>query len=168
MGRDLLFAVSLALAASFLSAGCSNIQLIPKKKEEARTTRYYKVRKYDIKPSIDLYTKRYTYWKTWHRELLEVLADGNFKKPEEAIDQAISNLWDMQRMLVDEKAAALGKYLDEMIQIQDTMKKEKITAGNETRIRRKLESLEREIKRGFSYNKMGGSIRNEFAKTPAN
>ncbi len=153
------------LVMAFMVSGCAQMRdkfIRKPKEEETKTKRYYAVRKYDVKPSLDLYTKRYVFWKTWHKELLSVLGKGNHKKIVVAVEQEVSNLMDMQNMLTDEKAEELGKLVDGMTEMEKIIKKQKITTGTEVRIRKKLESLGGQIKRGFSYNKMRGYIRDDF------
>ena len=152
---------------AFAVSGCAEMRdkFIRKPKEEKRPMkRYQPVKEYDVRPNLELYTKRYVFWKNWHRELLSVLRDDNHKKKVVAAEQELSNLMDMQSMLVDEKADQLQKCVDEMTEIEMTLKKEKVTSGNEVRIRRQLESLGREIKKKFSYNKVRGFIRNDFRR----
>jgi hypothetical protein len=151
------------LCILFLS-GCADFKskFIRKKEEDTGPRSYYAVRDYDIKPSIELYQKRYIYWKNWHRELMDDLDDSNSKKAEVDIEQAISNLTDMKAMLVDEKAQELQKLIDEMQQQEKILKDQSITGANRVKLRRRLEMLLREIKREFSYRKMEDFIRSEF------
>lgn len=148
----------------FLLTGCAQLKdkFVRKGKEEKPEPRFYAVKKYDVRPSLELYTKRYLFWKSWHRELLADLTDDNQKKPVVAIEQATSNLMDMHGMLVDEKAEKLEALIGEMTKIERQIKKQRVTGANEVRIRKKLESLGREIGRYFSYNKVRGFIRDEF------
>lgn len=148
----------------FSAAGCAQLKdkFVRKRKEEEPESRFYAVRKYDVHPSMELYTKRYIFWKSWHRELLAVLTDDNQKKTVMAAEQATSNLMDMHGMLVDEKAEKLQAIIDEMTEVENQIKKERVTGGNEVRIRKKLEFLGKEVKRDFSYNKVRGLIRTEF------
>ncbi|MFH1552403.1 MAG: hypothetical protein ABID83_02020 [Candidatus Omnitrophota bacterium] len=153
------------LAVAVALSGCAQIRdkFVRKPKEEkVKAKRYYAVKAYDVHPSLDLYTKRYIFWKNWHKDLLSVLGDDNHKKVTVAVEQDISNLMDMRSMLVDEKADELQKSIDEMIAIETTLKKERITPGNEVRIRRNLELIGKNIKRDFSYTKMGDYIRSDF------
>ena len=122
------------------------------------------VRQYDVQPNIELYTKRYIFWKNWHRELLEVLTDTNQKKRVTAIEQEIANLMDMQRMLMDEKAIEMQIYIDELSEIEQRIKSERITGGNQVRIRRQIETIGRQVKDKFSYREMDVYIRNEFRR----
>jgi len=144
--------------------GCAQLaeKFIRKPKEEVKNKRYYAVKEYDVHPSIELYTKRYIFWKTWHKELLDVLPKGNRKKIVVAVEQEVSNLMDMKNMLVDEKALFLQEDVEQLTEIESEIKKEGITRGNEVWIRRKLKMLGRKIKRNFSYKKMKGYIRDDF------
>jgi hypothetical protein len=156
-----VFVVTMALTVS----GCAQLKdkFVPKKKTKGEPVMRYKaVRAYDVKPNMDLYTKRYIFWKSWHRETLEVLRDENQKKVVVSVEQEISNLMDMKRMLVDEKAQELQKYIDQMIEVEERIKKQKITQGNRVRIEKQLENAGRGIKRNFSYNKMRGYIRDDW------
>ncbi len=160
-------AVGAVLAAfCFSFSGCAQLRekFVRKSKEdeEPAARRYYAVKAYDVHPSLELYTKRYIFWKNWHSELLAVLMHTNHKKTVVAAEQTLSNLMDMQGMLVDEKAEDLQVSIDEMAGIEEKIKSERITKGNEVRMRRKLETLERKIKRDFSYTRMRGFIRDDF------
>jgi len=153
------------LAFSFLFSGCAAIKdkFVPKPKEEdTQTKKYFAVRKYDVRPSLELYRKRYVLWKNWHKELLSILRDANHKKIVVAIEQENSNLMDMHNMLVDEEAEKLQKIIIQMESIEQLIKKGRLNTGGEVRIRQKLESLGRAIKRDFSYDKMKDSIRGDF------
>ncbi|RKY42656.1 MAG: hypothetical protein DRP85_01950 [Candidatus Makaraimicrobium thalassicum] len=165
MKRGDIRVLVILLAVSFALSGCAQIKdkFVRKPKEEKGIAKRYRpVREYDVRPSLELYTKRYIFWKNWHKELLSVLGDANHKKKVVAAEQGLSNLLDMQNMLVDEKAGELQKLIDEMAGIETALKTEKVTRGTEVRMRKKLESLGRQIKREFSYNKMRGYIRGDF------
>ena len=159
--------VAFLLVVAVTLSGCAQIKakFVRKPKDKkVKAKRYYAVKPYDVHPSLDLYTKRYIYWKNWHKELLSVLGGDNHKKITVAVEQDISNLMDMRNMLVDEKADELQKSIDEMTEIELTLKKERVTPGNEVRIRRNLELIGKNIKRNFSYQKMGDYIRSDFKK----
>jgi hypothetical protein len=162
--KGIYFLAVIVLAVSVLS-GCAQLKekFVPKPKDDKKQMkRYYAVRPYDVKPNLDLYTKRYIFWKNWHRDLLDVLTASNQKKKVVAIEQEISNLLDMRDMLVDEKAEELQGYINELEEVEVRLKGERITSGNEVRIRRQIENAGRQIKLKFSYNKMGPYIRDEF------
>ncbi|MGB2600137.1 MAG: hypothetical protein WBB86_05150 [Candidatus Omnitrophota bacterium] len=160
-----IMAVILSLA--FLVSGCASVRekFVRKPKDEEKETRRYQVvRQYDVHPNIELYTKRYIFWKNWQRELLEVLPEDSHKKKVVAAEQLVSNLYDMKGMLVDEKGDELQKLIDQMVGVEDTIKTQRITGANRVRLRRKIESVGREIKREFSYTKVQGFIRDDFRR----
>ncbi|MDD5634945.1 MAG: hypothetical protein PHW46_06690 [Candidatus Omnitrophica bacterium] len=152
------------LSSMVLLSGCAQLKdkFVRKPKKVEKPMRYIPVREYEVHPSLDLYTKRYIYWKNWHNELLDVLDDSNHKKKVVAAEQAMSNLMDMQHMLTEEKAEGLQKYIDEMTKIEKEIKSQKLPQGNVVWVRKKLESLGREVKRDYSYNKVRGFIADDF------
>ncbi len=172
-GWKIITAWAVLAGVLFSLSGCADLdrlkdqigQILPKRKkdgEETKITRYVPVKTYEVHPSMELYSKRYIFWKNWHREVMAVLRDENQKKARVAIEHEVANLRDMERMLVDEKGERLGGIIDEMSRIEAQIKKEKVTKGNEVRIRKRLEFLAKEIRRDYSYNKIRGSIRDDF------
>ena len=93
-------------------AGCDSLQrkFTRKKKETKPVPRLYQLKKYDVKPSTELYSKHYAYWQSWMSELIQDLG-GNHKKDVRCIDEALSQLSDMRNILVQEKADALTKHM---------------------------------------------------------
>ena len=170
MNKKLCALVVFIISASFFLSGCADFQkkFIRKKKEYDGPPKYYAVREYDVHPSLELYQKRYVYWKNWHRELLVDINDANKKKAKVDIEQAISNLWDMKHMLVDEKGDELQGYIDQMQSLQVMMNEQSITGANQVKFRRKLEMLLNEIKRNFSYRKVEGYISSDFRREEQN
>ena len=157
-------AIAAVLMFALLVSGCADLKdkFIRKPKKEETAMKYQMVREYDVHPSLELYTKRYIFWKTWHKELLVRIMGDNRKKMSVAAEQEVSNLYDMKRMLVDEKGDELQKIIDQMVKIENTIKTTRVTQGNRVKIRRQLESLGREVKRGYSYTKIKGSLRDDF------
>lgn len=163
MLRRFALFVAVIFAASSM-AGCADLKdkFVRKKKGKVSAKRYYAVKTYHVKPSLDLYTKRFVLWKAWQNELEAVLLDDNFKKPRMAADQALSNLVDMQNMLVEEKFVALGKYVDEMTKVEKAIRTQKVTPGNQTWLKKQIELIGFEVERRFSYNDMRKYIADEF------
>jgi len=163
-----LFCVLLAgLCLSVLLPGCADLKskFIRKSKEEPGLKRYIPVREYNVPPSMELYTKRYIFWKNWHREFMALVQDPritNQKKVIVALEQEISNLYDMRGMLVDEKGDELQIEIDGIEEIESDLKKQTLTRGNRVRILRTMDLIGKEIKEKFSYRKVTGEIRDEF------
>ena len=64
--------VILIVALSFTLTGCAQLRdkFVRKPKDEETTLRHYQaVREYNVRPNMELYTKRYIFWKNWQREL---------------------------------------------------------------------------------------------------
>jgi len=160
----LLAVITLSLSL----AGCADItnKFIRKKKEEPKHQKYYAVKTYDIRPSIELYSKRYSYWTAWQSEILLVIRNSNEKKVKVAMEQALSNLMDLEKMIVDEKIERIKKMVDELTVINKQVHADGITDGNEIRIRKKIEAMGREVKRDYSPVKMRRYLREEFAERP--
>jgi hypothetical protein len=161
----LIIYVCLATALS----GCSDIRakFIRKPKEDTSPRRYIPVREYDIRPSMDLYSKRYIFWNNWHKEFMDLVRNPrmtNQKKITVAIEQEISNLYDMKRMLVDEKGDELQLAIDGVQKIEDDIKKQTLTSGNRVRIIRTMDLLGKEIRDKFFPRKVIGEIRDEFRR----
>ena len=156
--------VVLVLCA-FMFTGCAQLkEKFVRKKKPRPGKRYIAVREYDVKPNMELYTKRYIFWKNWHRDLLDQIDrnEENKKKITVAIENEISNLYDMKSMLVDEKGDSLQVIIDKMTGIEMAIKKQGITQGNKVQIRRRLEILGKEVKKDYSYRVIRGEIRDEF------
>ena len=156
---------ALVLCAAVLS-GCADLKnKFVRKKAEPQLARYVPVREYDVRPSMDLYSKRYIYWKNWHREVMAFLNDPratNQKKITVALEQEISNLLSMRNMLVDEKSDELQELIGKVSDVENTVKTETVTKGNRPRITSEMRLLGMQIKDGFSHRKMVGEIRDEF------
>lgn len=156
-------AAALSTSVIFSLSGCADLKnKFVRKKKETQVKRYYAVKEYHVTPSLDLYMKRYVLWKNWIRQLQQDLNARNFKKPLVAAEQTLSNLEDMQGMLVDEKAEALQKYVDEMDWVYAKIKKEKVTTGNQVQLKKRIDVVAAEVQRKFAYGDMKNHIRKEF------
>lgn len=135
--------------------GCAGLQkkFTRKKKKTVKMPRIYQVRKYEKKPSSELYKKHYAYWASWQSELVKVLGQ-NRKKDILCIEQIISNLKDMQGLLIPEKAAQLEPHIDNLSKVRTVMINEDLTQFNIDYIRRTVEKEDRTIKRDFGFNKV--------------
>lgn len=143
-------------------AGCASLKKkFTRKKGSKKPKVYFQVKKYDIKPSPELYEKHYIFWINWHKELVEELG-RNFKSDIRSSQEAIGNLEDMQALLVDEKAEALEPHIEDIRQAKLIIDRHNMTKQNETRIRNILNREYRSIKREFSPKKISKYIRSEW------
>ena len=161
MKRIAYFAVAFFLIINI--AGCAGLQkkFTRKKKETVKMPRIYQVKKYDSKPTPELYKKHYVYWESFQSEMIMTLGQ-NRKKNMMCIEHILSNLIDMQNMLMPEKAAELEIHITRLSKIRDILKKEDLTTFNRNYIMMTLERESRYIKRGFVYSKVKNNLRTSY------
>jgi len=165
MKRLIYFVVAFFLIINI--AGCAGLQkkFTRKKKETVKMPRIYQIKKYDSKPTPELYKKHYVYWESFQSEMIKVLGQ-NRKKNMVCIEHILSNLSDMRNMLQPEKAAELEIHIVRLTKIRDILKKEDLTKFNSTYIMMTLERESRYIKRGFVYSKIKDSMRTSYEEAP--
>ena len=144
-------------------SGCASLRkkFIRKKEEKEGLPTYHRVKEYKASPSIELYTDHYIYWRSWHREIIELLGK-NAKKDERCIREMIGNLEDMRAMLTDEKGDELEEHIKILRGIEKDIKKRNLTLATKTHTRRVLEKQLKLIRIRFTYTKMEPFIRAEF------
>ena len=159
--------VAICLACSLLIslAGCApewQKKFIRKKKDVKKMPRIYQLKRYEKKPSLELYRKHYVYWETWQSELIEVLGN-NSKKDTRCVEEAVGQLKDMQYILVPEKGDKLNPHIKNMEQIRDMIVRGDMTQPtNRDYVKRRLERTDRVVKREFSPNKVKNYIKKDF------
>ena len=97
------------------------------------------------------YKTHFTFWKTWHDDLLASL-DGNSKKLKRASEEAYSHLEQMSRYLKPEKQAELKPLLEEL-----GLYRKKFSHGDYASagsIRPDLERLKRLVSNDFYFEKV--------------
>jgi hypothetical protein len=161
-----IIAVLLALFMVLNLAGCDALQrkFTRKKKETVKMPRIYQVKKYEKKPTIELYEKHYVYWVTFQSEILENLGESH-KKDVVCIEHIVSNLKDMQAMLVKEKSDQLAPHIERLVRLKDSIEKEEMGHGNKTYAAATLEREDRFIKREFSPKKVRKFLKKSFEET---
>lgn len=132
-----------------------------KKKEPVKMPRIYQVKKYEKKPTPELYKKHYAFWSGWQSELAKVLGE-NHKKDMRCIEEIMGNLSDMRNMLVEEKAKPLDAHIIKLSKVKDMIFGEELTQWNSSYIKRALEREDRAIRRGFNYNKVKDHLKKSF------
>jgi len=156
-------AVLVMAAICFNLAGCETLRkkFTPKKKEPVKMPRIYQVKKYEKKPTPELYRKHFSYWASWHSEMIKTLGK-NGKKDRLCIEEIVGNLNDMQNILLPEKAAALKPHIDNLVRVKDIVFNEELSQANKTYVMSTLEREERLIKKEFNYTKVKDKLRKEF------
>ncbi len=162
-----VFALMMAIVLAISLVGCDALQrkFTRKKKYTKPVPRIYQMKKYDVKPSTELYSKHYAYWQSWMSELIQDLGD-NHKKDVRCIEEAISQIHDMQNILVPEKADAIDKQIGRLEEIRDTIEKEELSQFNTSRILMDLERVDRTVKREFDVKRIKNYVKESFDEAP--
>ncbi|MFA6141697.1 MAG: hypothetical protein WC738_00175 [Candidatus Omnitrophota bacterium] len=150
----------------FMLANLTGCEALSKKfrrkpKKTVKAPRLYQVKKYEKKPTPELYKKHYAYWESWQSELIQVLGQ-NRKKDLLCIDQIISNLQDMQNMLVPEKGKEMESHIQRLITVKGTIINTELTKANAGYVLRILEREDRLITKCFAYRKVKDFLKKSF------
>lgn len=142
--------------------GCETVRkkFTRKKKATVKVPKMYQTKMYYKKPAPELYKKHFSYWDSWHSELIKTLGK-NHKKDVKCIEESVNNLNDMQGLLVPEKADRLRNHIDKLVKIKDIIFKEDLTQFNKNYVLMTLEREDRAIKREFKYAKIKDYIKKE-------
>jgi hypothetical protein len=144
-------------------AGCASVQkkFTRKKKEVKTMPRVIQEKKYDIKPSPELYSKHFAYWQSWSSELLQDLGQ-NHKKDVRCIEELMGQLDDMKDILVQEKADGLQKHINRYKEIRDTIVNQDMSTMVMNTTRMDLDREDRIIKNDFSVKRIRNYIKKSF------
>lgn len=158
-----VIAIIMILFIAVNLTGCDALQrkFTRKKKAVKPVPKLYQLKRYDIKPSIELYNKHYAYWSSWMLELLQDLGQ-NRKRDERCITEAISQARDMQNLLIPEKAEALEKYICWLEEARDVIVREELSQYNRSWVLTTIERADRIVKGEFSPGRMKDCIRPSF------
>ncbi|MFH1753283.1 MAG: hypothetical protein ABH875_03775 [Candidatus Omnitrophota bacterium] len=153
--------LSIILIASLVISlcGCEAVQrkFTRKTKKKPITPKFYTEGMEETRPALELYMMHYTYWKSWHEDLVES-AGMNSKRDAMAIANALSHLNDMKKYLVEEKAIELNGYIEKTKKITDQISKG-ISGTNIGRYKQSLDKIKGGIVRNFYYKKVREDIR---------
>jgi hypothetical protein len=136
-------------------AGCSpewQKKFTRKKKDVKKRPKIYQERKYPKKPSPEIYKKHYSYVVTWMSELLSDLG-GNHKKDVRCMEEIVSNMKDMQNVLVPEWQDKFQVHIDRIMKVREIILYEDLSKFNIDYVKSSLEREDRAIKRDFSYKR---------------
>jgi len=149
------FAVSLA--------GCDAVQkkFTRKKKSAPKKPKIYQLKKYEKKPTPELYNKHYVYWESWSGQLIAVLGQ-NHKKDVRCIEEMVGQLKDMKSILVAEKGDELQKHIDKAEEVRGDIVRGDMSYATKTNVRLTLEREDRAIKRDFITGKIKNYIKTSF------
>ena len=147
-----------ALTIAFNAAGCATVQkkFTRKKKEPAHrpTAIFLQEGPYQKKYSNDYYYKtHYTFWKSWHDELLDQM-DGNRKKMTRCAQESVNHLEEMTKYLQPAKREELEVQLKELRRISDRIQSGNVSSSELPTMRSDLEKVQRAVNNDFYYNKV--------------
>jgi len=164
-GDDMRRAISWILVFFMLAnmTGCETLakKFRRKEKKTVKMPHMYQIKKYEKKPTPELYKKHYAYWESWQSELIQVLGQSR-KKDLLCIDQIISNLKDMQNILVPEKGKEMEPHINKLTQVKETIINTEITRANSDYVLRILEREDRLITKYFAYRKVKDFLKKSF------
>ena len=159
-----IFSILLILAITISLTGCSEEwrrKFIRKKKGPAKKPRIYQVKRYNKEPTEALYSKHYNYAITWLSELVDDLGK-NSKKDARCIEEALTQIKDLQVFLVPQKASQLDKHINRLKEIQDVILRRDLGHSNMDYARRSIEREERFLRREFYYDKIKDYMKESF------
>lgn len=152
----------LIVCIAFGLAGCDAVQKkFTRKKKVVKKPKIYQVKRYEKKPTPELYNKHYVYWETWSGELIELLGK-NHKKDVRCIEEMVGQLKDMQNILVPEKGAQLQKHIDAAQEVKTIIDRGDMSFAVQGSVRSTLEREDRAIKRDFITSKVKNDLKTTF------
>ena len=108
--------------------------------------------------SLDLYKNHFTYWKAWHKELMQSVADNQgTKRKLYLLAQDVTQLTEMQKLLPEEKQALLKNAIDRLARFRADVVSP-VPSRDASAWKTELESIDKKIRRDYSVEKMQGSF----------
>jgi len=155
------FLIIVLVIFMFNSFGCESFRrkFIRKPKDKPKTEDMVIVPKDYSKlqiPVDEAYVQYYTYWKSWHNELLTYLIEGTSKKKIiSCFEQTILNLDRMRDLLEsEEKISLLDSYIIEVSSLAEEIEVKTIAMITTGRIKNQSMQLLRNIQRDFALSKV--------------
>ncbi len=102
----------------------------------------------------EIYRQYYTYWRTWHDELLNSLAQSaSLKKRMDCAEQALKNLVYLRNMLTADGQKSFDAQIARLNDLLGEIKNDPY-GGNNSRSFREAEKIKSSIHKGFIYPKI--------------
>ncbi len=160
------FLIIVLVVFMFNSFGCESFRrkFIRKPKDKPKTEDMVIVPKDYSKlqiPVDEAYVQYYTYWKSWHNELITYLIEGTSKKKIiSCFEQTILNLDRMRDLLEsEEKISLLDSYIIEISSLAEEIEVKTIAMITTGRIKNHSMQLLRNIQRDFFLSKVKDDLR---------
>ena len=149
----------------FFAMGLSGCETLPKKfirkkKEPAYkpSAVYLDEGRYEKQFSNEYYYKtHFTFWRTWHDDMLDNLT-GNAKKLQRTAQEAYSHLEQMRNYLKPAKQAQLTPLVDEMAGYRKKIEQSAFSRSEATSMRTDLQRLGRLVSNDFYYDKVKSDV----------
>ena len=110
-----------------------------------------------VLPAADRYREHYAFWKSWHSELLISLGQIQ-KRDQRYLAGSLNELRAMQALLTGESSEKMKAILLEMAEIQDQFMNASPAWKPSSAIHSRLERIERQVNREFSYSRVKKSL----------
>ncbi|HQP10529.1 MAG TPA: hypothetical protein PKV41_04025 [Candidatus Omnitrophota bacterium] len=97
---------------------------------------------------LEKYKYHYSLWKIWDRDLLQAVdRDGSEKRQKYLLEQAVAQLEEMKKILIDEKQAEFSVLVDDLRGVQEMVEK---PSPNVFSIKMRIERNASKIRNGFA------------------
>ncbi|MCU0651232.1 MAG: hypothetical protein MUC52_03255 [Candidatus Omnitrophica bacterium] len=127
----------------------------PKKKEQPVQNMVLSPEAYDRSgvSKSDAYRQYYTYWSSWHDELIDSLSDfsPSMRRQLDCVKEAVNNLAEMKNLLPEDKKSLVDQYLRDMAQLKADISQDLYSNNSDSNLVR-AERIKRDIMRSLQYN----------------
>lgn len=107
----------------------------------------------------ELYRKYFTFWKSWHDELIQALIpNANHKKQVDCAEEAVKNLMSLRGLLTEARQKKLDGHISNLNDLKDMIARDPY-GTQASRHRSRAETLRRNILRDFSYPKVKTDVK---------
>ncbi len=109
--------------------------------------------------SLDLYKNHFTYWKAWHKELMQSIVDNQgTKRKLYLLAQDVTQLTEMQKLLPENKQVLLKDTIERLAKFRVDVESP-VPSRDASAWRAELESIDKKIRRDYAVEKMQDSLR---------
>ncbi len=99
------------------------------------------------------YKTHFTFWKSWHDELIDQLG-GNSKKVYRCAQESVNHLMEMNRYLSPAKQAELASPIADLTRITRRLESGNTSPSEQSGFHSELEKIHRIVSNNFYYNKV--------------
>jgi len=153
--------IGLCIAACCMASGCESLgkKFVRKSKTPARPVEMVlEPQDYGGRaPSEEMYDQYFLYWKSWQDEFADALSGTSRKRQLDTASEALKNLSEMRKLLVEATAKKLDVYIAEL----ETLKNEvgaDVYQARSVSYAARAEKLRRQIMSDFSKSRIKGQL----------